>query len=251
MVKIIAHRGYALLYPENTQAAFEAAYKEQVDGIEIDVHLTKDGEVVICHDEKIDRTSNGAGFIKDYTIKDLKKFDFAANFPVNDVYSHDKDEEIMTLEEYFEWLEGKNIITNIELKTNIFKYEGIEEKVNSIIMEFNQQENVIISSFNHSSIMNLKKVNSHLPSSFLVSYGLLSPGKYCRNYDVDYLHPNYFMVEENLLNDCRENEVIVNVWTLNDEEKVKKMLALNVDGIITDDPKLVKRVKNEMLIREN
>ncbi|RKJ08971.1 glycerophosphodiester phosphodiesterase, partial [Butyricicoccus sp. 1XD8-22] len=101
----------------NTKAAFDAAYHEHAQGFELDVHLTKDGEVVICHDDKIDRTSNGSGFIKDYTVEELKSFDFAAKFPVNDLYRHTHAEQIMTLREYFEWLDGKNIETNIELKT--------------------------------------------------------------------------------------------------------------------------------------
>lgn len=249
MTKIIAHRGYSLKYPENTIAAFEAAYEERADGIEIDVHLTKDGEVVICHDEKIDRTSNGTGFIKDYSMKELKAFDFGANSPEGDVYHQHQEERIMTLREYFEWMQGKNLITMIELKTNIFPYEGIEEKVNNLIMEFDQQQYVVLSSFNHYSVMNMKKINPALTCGFLTSFGLLEPGKYCRKYGVEYYHPNYYMVEESMLADCRENEVKLNVWTINDAEKIKEMLALEVPGIITDDPKLAKKLKNELLLK--
>jgi glycerophosphoryl diester phosphodiesterase len=118
--KIYAHRGasgwdtkYA---PENTMPAFEKAIKMGADGIELDVQLTKDSVIVICHDERIDRTSDGIGWLKDYTLKELREFSFSKTHPE---YG---DIKIPTLREFLEFftLTGKGL--NIELKTGLFYY---------------------------------------------------------------------------------------------------------------------------------
>ena len=124
--------------------AFEKAVELGVDGIELDVHLSKDGELVIIHDEKVDRTCNGTGKVKDMTLADLKELDasagFAGQFGVN---------RIPTLREYMDLVKDLPLITNIELKTNIFEYEGLIEKVYDMIREYHYEDRVIISSFNH------------------------------------------------------------------------------------------------------
>ena len=248
MTKIIAHRGYASKYPENTKSAFESAYQEQADGIEIDVHLSKDGEVVICHDDRIDRTSNGSGFIYEYNLEQLKGFDFAANFESNDEYQKKAEEKIMTLQEYFEWAKDKDLITNIELKTSTVKNDGIEEMVNKIIVNYQQERSVIISSFNHKSILKMKKENPGISCGFLTMHNLLDPEQYCRKYSVEYYHPNHLMIDEELVKNCKNSNTGLNIWTLNDAESIKEMLPLGLTSIITDDPKMaVKVVKSHKL----
>ena len=155
MVKNFAHRGFSGMYPENTMLAFEKAVQtEGCDGIEMDVHLTKDGEVVIIHDEKLDRTCvNGTGFVRDYTYEELKKFDVSFKFAGQCDSQH-----VPALREYFELVKDTHIITNIELKTGIFEYPGIEKKVYDLIEEFGLKEKIIISSFNHFSIRRIKEL---------------------------------------------------------------------------------------------
>ena len=121
--RIWAHRGASGYAPENTLEAFKLAIDEKADGIELDVQLTKDKELVVIHDEKIDRTSNGKGYVKDYTLDELKKFNFN--------YGNEKYEEVKipTLKEVYELLKPTNLIINVEIKTGIIFYEGIEEKV--------------------------------------------------------------------------------------------------------------------------
>ena len=144
MTKNFAHRGFSGKYPENTLLAFEKAVEAQTDGIELDVQLTKDGEIVIIHDETIDRTTNGKGLVVDYTYEELEKFD--ASYIYTGQFGFNK---IPTLREYFNLIKDTNIITNIELKTGINEYQGIEEKVYNLIKEFQLEDRVIISSFNH------------------------------------------------------------------------------------------------------
>ena len=128
MTKNFAHRGFSGKYPENTMLAFEKAIEAGADGIENDVHLTKDGVPVIIHDELVDRTTNGKGYVKDYTYEELSKLDASYIFPEYGVL------HIPTLREYMELVKDKDIITNIELKTGVFEYPGIEEKVYAILI---------------------------------------------------------------------------------------------------------------------
>ena len=123
MIKNFAHRGFSGKYHENTLLAFEKAVEAGADGIELDVQLTKDGEVVIIHDETIDRTTDGKGFVADYTYDELKKID--ASYIYKNHYGFNK---IPTLKEYFTLIKDTKIITNIELKTGINEYLGIEKK---------------------------------------------------------------------------------------------------------------------------
>lgn len=125
MCKIFAHRGYSGKYPENTMIAFKKALECGVDGIELDIQLTKDGEVVIIHDETIDRTTTGKGFVIDYTYEELEKFD--ASFKFKDLGFN----KIPTLREYFQLVKDYDIVTNVELKTGINEYLGIEKRYGS------------------------------------------------------------------------------------------------------------------------
>lgn len=146
----IAHRGFSGKYPENTLLAFQKGIEAGADGFEFDTHLTRDGEIVIIHDERLDRTTNAQGFVKDYTLEELRKVDASKPFPECGFCG------IPTLREYFELIRGRDLITNIELKNGIFWYEGMEEKVIAMIREYGLEERVILSSFNHRSVMKCK-----------------------------------------------------------------------------------------------
>ena len=116
--QVWAHRGASAYAPENTLEAFRLA-----DGVELDVQLSRDGELVVAHDETIDRVSNGTGYIKDYTLAQLKKLSFNRLFPKF------KDARIPTLKEVYELLKPAGLTVNVELKTGIILYPEIEEKV--------------------------------------------------------------------------------------------------------------------------
>lgn len=120
--KVWAHRGASGYMPENTLPSFQKAVELGADGVELDIQLSKDGEIVVCHDEMVDRTSNAKGWLKDYTLAELKEMDFSYQFKELGKVS------IPTMKEVFELLKPTNLIINIELKTGIFDYEGIEEK---------------------------------------------------------------------------------------------------------------------------
>ena len=151
--KVWAHRGASGYAPENTLDAFRKAVEMGADGIELDVQMTKDGELVVIHDETIDRVSNGKGWVKDYTYEELKKFNF------NKTHLEYTKEEIPTLEQVYLLIKPTNLTINVEIKTGIVFYPGIEERVLELTERLGMKERVIYSSFNHYTIRKIKELD--------------------------------------------------------------------------------------------
>lgn len=237
MTGIIAHRGYSKRYPENTMLAFKQAAVFDIDGIELDVHLTQDGEVVICHDETIDRTSNGTGFIKDLTLAELRKFNFGMKFP-DMAETGLEDIGMPTLAEFLAWFADKPFVVNIELKTNIFRYEGLVEKVISLIDEYKVAERVIISSFQHHSVRAVKRLRPDIKCGLLTAAGLCEPGDYAQRLGVECYHPCFVTIEPEDIANCRQAGVGINTYTVNEAALMRQLAAYEVAHIITDDVEL-------------
>ena len=238
MCKIFAHRGYSGKYPENTMIAFKKALECGVDGIELDVQLTKDGEVVIIHDETIDRTTTGKGFVIDYTYEELEKFD--ASFKFKDLGFN----KIPTLREYFQLVKDYDIVTNVELKTGINEYLGIEEKVWELIKEYNLEKKVIISSFNHFSVMRMKKIAPQLKYGFLSEDWIIDAGKYTHSHGVQCYHPRFNNLVPDVIKELKKYNLEINTWTVNLEEDMRYLYSNNIDVIITNYPELAQEIKN-------
>lgn len=238
MSKIFAHRGYSGKYPENTMIAFKKALECGVDGIELDVQLTKDGEVVIIHDETIDRTTTGKGFVVDYTYEELERFD--ASFKFKDLGFN----KIPTLREYFQLVKDYDIVTNVELKTGINEYLGIEEKVWELIKEYNLEEKVIISSFNHFSVMRMKDIAPQLKYGFLSEDWIIDAGKYTHSYGVQCYHPRFNNLVPDVIKELKKCNLEINTWTVNLEEDMRYLYSNNIDVIITNYPELAQEIKN-------
>ena len=239
-----AHRGFSGQYPENSMTAFEKALEAGCEGIELDVHLTKDNKIVIIHDEKIDRTSNGTGLIKDMTYDELKTIDFSYIY---------KDKvgfcKIPTLREYFELVKDKDIITNIELKTGIYEYEGIEEAVYKMIKEFNIQDKILISSFNHNSVMRMKAIAPEMKYGFLSETWILDTGDYLNKYKIEAYHPDFHMLTEKEVKDLRDHNIKINTWTVNEKEDIQHMIDIEAEGIISNYPDRVKELLEQNNLR--
>ena len=188
--KIYGHRGSMGTMPENTLLGFRHALDLGVDGIELDVQLTKDGELVVIHDEKIDRTTDGTGYVKDYTLNELRHFSAGVKFSNLELFDQDvwSLERIPTLEEVLELIAPYQIELNIELKTNIFPYEGIEEKVLSIVNQYDYADKVIYSSFHLPSILKLKKMEPNAKIAWLLVYELSRPSEYVQILELEGLH---------------------------------------------------------------
>lgn len=232
----IAHRGFKSKFPENTKIAFEKAIDVGADGVEFDVHLTKDREVVIIHDERLERTSDGKGLVKDFTLSELKKLNMSK------LYDNVKTQEILTLREYFQMVKDLDFITNVELKNSIYDYEGIEKEVNNIIKEFDLERRVIISSFNHDSIIRFKNLNDRIKCGLLVDCKLYKPWEYMKKMEVEYYHPSAYLVDEELVYNLKNEGVLVNVWFGNEPHSFKRLINLDINGIITDYPDEINKI---------
>ena len=141
--KVWAHRGASAYAPENTLEAFELAAQMHADGVELDIQLTRDGEMVVTHDEEIKRVTGQPGYVKDYTLSELKQMQFNRTHPEFD------NARIPTLEEVYRLLKPTGLTINVELKTGIFWYKGIEEKALQLTKDLGMEDAVIYSSFNH------------------------------------------------------------------------------------------------------
>jgi len=155
-MKLWAHRGCSQRYPENTLLAFEkAAAVKNLTGIELDIQLAKDGELVVIHDERVDRTTEGIGYVRDYTLSQLKKLHiYADNNPT---------QSIPTMEEVFDLLQERltnGFCLNIELKNSIYPYDGMEEKIVNMVHKRGLQDAVVYSTFYAKSLEKLKMLDA-------------------------------------------------------------------------------------------
>lgn len=154
-MKVWAHRGCSQRYPENTLLAFEkAAAVSGLTGIELDIQLTRDGEMVVIHDERVDRTTEGMGYVRDYTLSQIKKLHIYAD-------GH-PSQEVPTITEVLDLLAPQmkaGLKLNIELKNGVYPYPGMEEKIAELIRERGLQESVVYSSFYAVSLEKLKRLD--------------------------------------------------------------------------------------------
>ncbi|EJP6472893.1 glycerophosphodiester phosphodiesterase [Clostridium botulinum] len=229
--KILAHRGASAYAPENTMVAFKKAIDMNADGIELDVHLSKDGRIVIIHDEKVDRTTNGKGEVKDFTLDELKKLD--AGFWFSDEY---EGERIPTLEELLKLINNTNIYLNIEIKAGYRIYPNIEEKVIDMIEKYKILDRVIISSFDHYSLVRVKEINLNIKTGMLYEAALYEPWDYARSIKVEALHPNYITLTKKFIDKANINNLEINPYTVNDENHMERLIKSKVTSVITNYP---------------
>ena len=222
--KIFAHRGASAYVPENTLPAFEKAVDIGADGVELDIHLSRDGRLVVIHDEMLDRTTNGHGFVKDFTLAELKKLD-ASKTMTNSGFCNLR---IPTLGEVYELLADTELLVNVEVKNSIFLYPGILEKALEAEAKYGMSGRVLYSSFNHYAMQELKRIS---PQS-----------------NADALHPFFPCIANTpcMIPKCRKNGIAVNTWTVDEPEYIRAMLMLGVDSVITNKPDVAKSVRNEL-----
>ena len=237
--KIFGHRGSAGTHPENTMISFQQAYKDGADGIELDVQLSKEGVPVVIHDEKLNRTTDGKGYVKDFTVDELKKFNAVHKF---------KDEytfcEIPTLEEILNWVKDKNILINIELKNGVILYEGLEEKVVQLVRQYKLENKVIFSSFNHYSIVKLKQLAPEIERAVLYMEGLYKPWEYAKWVGAQSIHPYIYAAPSEIIIESQANGIYVRPFTVNDEQVMQRLFAENCAAFFTDYPKKAVQLKN-------
>jgi glycerophosphoryl diester phosphodiesterase len=233
MPLIIAHRGDSANAPENTLAAFRLAYENGADGIELDVMLSADQQLVVIHDDTLDRTSNGHGKVGEMPLTALRELDAGTWFSPKF-----KGEPIPLLDEVFTELGGKFLI-NIELKNYKTPKDQLPELVVTLVKKHALSDSVLLSSFNARNILRAKSLAPEIRTGLLTLPGLLGlpmRGFLGRRYGADDLHPYYRDVSAKMVQTRHQIGQKVNVWTVDAPNDLRRMQSCGVDMIICNDP---------------
>jgi glycerophosphoryl diester phosphodiesterase len=227
---VIAHRGGRKTTPENTLASFKHAIESGADGIELDIHKCKSGELVVIHDETVNRTSNGKGFVKDMTLAELQKLDAGSWF--NEKF---KGEKFPTLKEVFDLVDGKGII-NIEIKNSPVAYPTIEKDLLSLLEGYKYPDKIVISSFDHNCLKRIHDKTNKYKLAFLDDAVIYDIGGYAKKIGASGWNPHFAELRPDVMAEANKVPIEVNVWTVNEKKDWQDMKDLNVHSIITDDP---------------
>lgn len=218
--------------------AFRKAGETAAEGIELDVQLTKDGEVIILHDETLDRTTDGSGPAADRTLRELRRLNAAKRFPEFGF------QPIPTFEEYLSFAAETGIFTDIELKTGLNPYPGIEEKVWALVQEFGLQERVMFSSFRYESLQTMRKIAGDVPCGYLAEDWTADLPEHILALGLQACHPLYLDVRKSR---CKRLEALglpINTYTPNRAGALRRLIRWNVHAVITNDPELALRIRD-------
>jgi len=236
---VIAHRGTSSEAPENTLAAFRLALAQGCDAIELDIHLSADGRVIVCHDATIDRTTNGSGAIAEMTAAQLQQYDAGSWFGESFA-----SERLPLLDEVLD-LVPASVGINIEIKS--YKHPEAERTLVALLEARNRLDSVFFSSFGHECLLRLKRWS---PASKI---GLLYekdekdyPGYFKRNQTDGYsLHPSHEIVDASYVEAAKRQGLKVYPWTIDDPQRMRELIRAGVSGIITNRPKLLRELLKE------
>ena len=252
-VQVWAHRGASAYAPENTMVAFEKAVEMHADGVETDVHLTLDGELVISHDETLERVSNGHGKIPDKTLKEHKELDFS--------YGREgfKNVRMLTMREFLDFMKDNDLFMDIEMKYSGTRWDETNEKMAAMAKEFNVEDRILYSSFRPQPLLKLQKMTKS-GVGFLYEYqeNLMDVGKavladgslweFTGKHGFDAIHPDYtYVYNPDMTKYCKDKGILINPWTIDKEDVMKACYEVGVNAVITNKPDLALKVRREVL----
>lgn len=230
-----AHRGSLTEAPENTLASMRKALTHNPQAIELDVQLTKDGHLVVIHDQNFTRYNKDEdGFVKDFTLDEVKQIDVGSSF--SEAY---KGETVATLEEVLQ-LVPKEIRLNVEIKNIPVIYEGIEEKVLDVLKKYDRLTNVVISSFDHVALKKIQQLNPTVDLGLLLHQRLVEPWEYAKSTGLQLVsvHPLYTTIDQQFVEQFHALGLEVYPYTVDDEAHYKQLLEIGVDGVFSNNPKI-------------
>jgi glycerophosphoryl diester phosphodiesterase len=257
---VIAHRGGASLAPENTLVAFQKARLIGVDAIELDIRMSKDGHLVVIHDESVDRTTNGNGKVNKLTLRKLKKLDAGYHFKdkFGDHIYRGKGIKIPTLEEVFESYNDMHLILEIKDAEPSRRGSKLEKKLWKLIKKYDLEDNVLVFSF-HEDILNrfnrYAKGQVALGASkeeaqrFVIFHKLFLNNLYKPSSNALVIpteRNNVRLTDRRLIRGSHNLDMKVHYWTINNEKQMKELLKRGADGIITDRPDLLLKIIEKM-----
>jgi glycerophosphoryl diester phosphodiesterase len=231
---IFAHRGASAYTPENTLAAFELAVLQKADAIELDVKLSSDQNVVVIHDQTVDRTTDGTGRVRDLPLAAMLELDAGSHFDT--AY---KGEPIPTLSQVFETI-GRKIFINIELTNYSSSSDSLPERVAELTKIHGLADNVLFSSFHPNVLRRIHRLLPTVPIGFLTHSGLSGVlartwlGRALVNYQA--IHPELQEASQELVNNMHQAGYRVHVYTVNLVKDMTRLFSYGIDGIFTDDP---------------
>lgn len=242
---VIAHRGASGYFPENTMSAFKAAIKMNADMIELDVLLTKDSIPIVFHDEKLNKKTNGKGYVKDFTFAELQKLDAGSWFD-----EKFENEKIPSLREVLEYCKNK-ILVNVEIKTEAvteMEAGGVVELVLEMIEELGLEDQIIISSFDYRVLERIEKKNQNVRIALLYEKKQSKkrePVVLVKDYGVDAFNFSISQLSDKWLIQLNDSSVPFFIYTVNDEKKMKQVMEAGAKGIFSDKPDILKRIADE------
>lgn len=230
-----AHRGASAYAPENTIASFKKAIQLGANGIELDLQQTKDGKIVIFHDEVIDEKSNGTGKIRDYTYQELYKLDFGSWFNENF-----KGEHIVLFENFAKEFLGLDLTFAIDIKM-----PGIEKEVLNIINKYKTHNNIYITSFEYEILENVRNMDKNIKISWLIEkIDQDSVNKILRIYG-NQICPQASLVTTKDIELAKSKKIGVRLWGIYDENIMKRVLNYDIEGMTVNYPdKLIEIMNN-------
>jgi glycerophosphoryl diester phosphodiesterase len=234
---IFAHRGSKAHAPENTLAAFELAIVHKADAIELDVKLSGDGQVVVMHDNTVDRTTDGTGAVRKLPLAALKELDAGSYFDFDF-----RGEPIPTLEEVLEAVGGR-IPINIELTNLVSPGDALPAKVAELVTRHGMEKQVMFSSFNPLALLRVRRYLPKVPIGLLGLDGVAGAWTRTRLADLiphEALHPWVGDVDEALVKWTHRRGRRLHVYTVNVPEQMRDLYTWGADGIFTDDPLLAR-----------
>jgi len=235
-ISVIAHRGASGYAPENTMAAFEKALAQNADFVELDIQMTKDKELIVIHDSTISRTTNGKGFVKDFSLKEIKKFDAGSWF-----HHSFSGEKIPTLNEVLNRYENKIGIL-LELK-DPHLYPGIESKLVSLIKKrgLHNHNSLIVQSFDLNSIQRFHRLLPNISTGVLVTSMPSNEEIHKYSSFCQYINLNFLVTDSHFISLLKRQGFKCFIWTINNIESYHMVSKYNVEGIITDYPDFLQK----------
>lgn len=235
---IFAHRGANTDAPENTIAAFRLARQQGADGIELDVKLTGDGQVVVLHDQTLDRTSDGHGPLRSLRLAEVKKLDAGSWFDWAFA-----GERIPTLAEVFDEF-GDTILYDIELTNYAAPFDGLPQKVARLVQQFKLAHRVFVTSFVPVALVKFHSILPAIPCGLIALKG--APGWLSRSALGRWLAPQavvpyYTDVTESFIRKQALHKRVVIPWTVNESQKFHLMFGWGVGAVITDVPQIARQ----------
>jgi glycerophosphoryl diester phosphodiesterase len=258
---VIAHQGAEELWPGDTLFAFEQAVAIGSDVLEMDAHITKDGQIVLMHDETVDDTTDGTGLIEDMTLDELKRLDAAHDWSMDDGITfpyRGQGIQVPTLEEVFQKFPQMRYVVEIKLTQN-----SIDKPLCDLIRQYSLQDKVLVASFHDVAMKNFRATCPEVATSAsrteVQNYVLLGKAFLWGFIVPDYqtIQPPYdpadslgiTIMTERFIRESHAKNIRVEPWTVNDPELMKRYIEWGVDGIITDRPDLMIEMLKEMGMR--